>query len=321
MDGKPSVTSASPSDTALFGAEQNGVPSFEGSPVGDQSKGKGAPFSSASKSASSDQDQPGASPKKIHQWTGRANISFKYTKKKIDDLLTKAKKKMAEKLDCNKLECTQCNDSFPGESELRKHFHSEEHLAKVREKSESKTLGDLKAFARVRQFILSRISGPPAKQVTLKEQTQASWPPANEASLLAAANEIPVGTSLDGWFAGDFAPYESSTKYTFPPLGEETDIEAEEIRELKEKIGEMVVEFKKNEGELGYKFENNEYYRTMDVLEQQYSSVQELVTNLVMCSFKVNRKCGGYGERQSNGGGNEEEKASKKRKRTDEAKM
>ena len=176
MDGLRADTSASHSNTALMGAEQNGVPSFEGSPVGDKSKGKGKPFCSAPKGvAISDHDQPGACPKKIHEWTDRANISFEYTKKKIDDLLKKAKKKMA--------------DSFPGESEMRKHYHSEEHLAKVREKSESKTLGDLKTFARVRQFILSRISGPPAKQVTLQGQTAASLL-SDQPSSPAAANEV-----------------------------------------------------------------------------------------------------------------------------------
>jgi len=176
MDGKPADTSACPpSNTAPLG-EQNGLPST------------GKPFGSRA-SALSGVDQPGACPKKIHEWTDRANISFEYTKKKIDDLLKKAKKKMAEKLDCNQLECTQCNDSFPGESELRKHYHSEEHLAKVREKSESKILGDLKTFARVRQFILSRIFGPPAQHVPLQGQTAASLLSAQPSSP-AAANEV-----------------------------------------------------------------------------------------------------------------------------------
>jgi len=210
MDEKPADTSASHSNTALMGAEQNGVPSFEGSPLGDKSKGKGKPFWSAPKGvALSDHDQPGACPKKIHEWTDRANISFEYTKKKINDLLTKAKKKMAEKLakakekdcsDCNQLECTQCNDSFPGESELRKHYHSEEHLAKVREKSESKTSGDLKTFARVRQSILSRIFGPPAHHVPLQGQTRASLPRANQpSSLPAATTEVSENCSRDEW--------------------------------------------------------------------------------------------------------------------------
>ena len=185
MDGKPADTSACPPSNTAPLDEQNGLPST------------GKPFGSRA-SALSGVDQPGACPKKIHEWTDRANISFEYTKKKINDLLTKAKKKMAEKLakakekdcsDCNQLECTQCNDSFPGESELRKHYHSEGHLAKVREKSESKILGDLKTFARVRQFILSRIFGPPAQHVPLQGQTAASLLSAQPSSP-AAANEV-----------------------------------------------------------------------------------------------------------------------------------
>jgi len=94
-------------------------------------------------------------------------------------------------------------------------------------------------------------------------------------------------------------------------------------------LQQIVVELKKNEtkgdglkkGDLGYEFENDKYYKIMSVLEQQYSSVRELVASSVTCSFKLKRKCGSYGERQSNGGRNEEEKASKKRKRADEAKL
>ena len=120
-------------------------------------------------------------------------------------------------------------------------------------------------------------------------------------------------------------------------LKEQNREQGEEIRKLNERLQQMkkemspeclqpiVVEVKKYEtkgddlkkGDLGYEFDNDKYYRIMDVLKQQYSSVQELVANLVTCSVKVNRKGGGYGERQSNGGRNEEEKASKKRKRAE----
>lgn len=86
--------------------------------------------------------------KKIQEWTNEANIGFKYSLKKIEQLLTKAKQKMAQKPDCTKLECTQCKESFHDEGQLRLHYESEEHLVKVREKSESKTLGDLKTFAK-----------------------------------------------------------------------------------------------------------------------------------------------------------------------------
>jgi len=87
-----------------------------------------------------------------------------------------------------------------------------------------------------------------------------------------------------------------------------------------ESLQNMVVELKKYEtkgdltnDDLGYKFGNKEYYRIMSVLKNPYSSVQELVANLVICSFTMNR--GSYEERQSNGGRSEEGKVSKKRKK------
>mmetsp|Transcript_1942 Transcript_1942/g.4253 ORF Transcript_1942/g.4253 Transcript_1942/m.4253 type:complete len:157 (+) Transcript_1942:2721-3191(+) len=108
----------------------------------------------------------------------------------------------------------------------------------------------------------------------------------------------------------------------------------ERLQQMKKEMSpeclqQIVVEVKKNEtkgddlkkGDLGYEFENDKFYKIMYVLERPYSSVWELVANLVTCSVKLKRKCGSYGERQSNGGRNEEEKASKKRKRADEAKM
>ena len=112
----------------------------------------------------------------IRDWVERANISFQYTKKKASELVKKAKEKM-KKSNCNYLECPQCNESFPSEDELCKHFVSEEHLAKVREKSESKTYGDLKTFAGSSQNILSRVLGAPASSVALRVETPASSPP------------------------------------------------------------------------------------------------------------------------------------------------
>ena len=117
----------------------------------------------------------------IRDWVERANISFQYTKKKASELVKKAKEKM-KKSNCNYLECPQCNESFPSEDELRKHFVSEEHLAKVREKSESKTYGDLKTFAGSGQNILSRALGAPASSVALRVETPASSPPPNPPS-------------------------------------------------------------------------------------------------------------------------------------------
>jgi len=76
----------------------------------------------------------------------------------------------------------------------------------------------------------------------------------------------------------------------------------EENRKLRDTSPEclqnIVVELKKNEtkksdlqeDELGYEFVDGTYLRTMYVLERPYSSVRELVANLVVCSFKVKRK-------------------------------
>ena len=109
----------------------------------------------------------------IHEWSGRANVSFRYTKKKADEVIKKANKKM-QKSNCNHLKCTQCNKLFQSDNELRKHFVSKEHLVKVREKSESKTLGDLKKFAKERKNILTRVLG------TLRGETHSNQhiPPA-----------------------------------------------------------------------------------------------------------------------------------------------
>lgn len=117
----------------------------------------------------------------IHNWADK--LSFKYTERKIDELVEKAQKKMT-KSGCNELECTQCNESFRSETELRKHYGSDDHLEKVREKSVSKTLGDLKIFADISQIILSRVLGP------LQEQTQPNLPLTNQPSLPAATAEV-----------------------------------------------------------------------------------------------------------------------------------
>ena len=115
----------------------------------------------------------------IHELTERGNISFKYDEAKMARSVKAAEEKMAEKPDCDHLECTQCKELFPGKPELRKHLNSEQHLAKVREKSEKKTLGDLnKTFTPVRQLILEEIPGLlPAKQVSSQGQTAAGLPP------------------------------------------------------------------------------------------------------------------------------------------------
>lgn len=52
------------------------------------------------------------------------------------------------------------------------------------------------------------------------------------------------------------------------------------------------------EGEVGYKFPNGTLFRSMYVLESRYSSVRELVANLLMCLVTINRECGDYGERK-----------------------
>ena len=79
----------------------------------------------------------------------------------------------------------------------------------------------------------------------------------------------------------------------------------------------IVEEVKKNEMEMGYELENDKFFRIMFVLCRHYSSVLELVANLLVCFIKINRKCGGYGERQlKRGKGDDDmgENAPKKRK-------
>eukprot|EP00986_Skeletonema_menzelii_P020826 scaffold32386_cov154-Skeletonema_menzelii.AAC.2 len=69
--------------------------------------------------------------------------------------------------------------------------------------------------------------------------------------------------------------------------------------------------------EMGYELENDKFFRIMFVLCRHYSSVLELVANLLVCFIKINRKCGGYGERQlKRGKGDDDmgENAPKKRK-------
>ena len=133
---------------------------------------------------------------------------------------------------------------------------------------------------------------------------------------------------------GDLKQHNKQQEEENRKLKEENRKMREQLEQIKiemspECLQQFVVEVKKNEtkgddlkkGDLGYEFENDKFYRIMYVLERPYSSVRELVANLVTCSVKLKRKCGSYGERQSNGGRNEEEKASKKRKKADEAKM
>ena len=79
----------------------------------------------------------------------------------------------------------------------------------------------------------------------------------------------------------------------------------------------IAIKLKKGEEKNGYEFENTKYFRIMSVLHRPHSSVRELVASLLVCSVKINRKCGDYGERQPKRGRDEEkgEKAPKKRKR------
>ena len=178
MDGKRADTSEwSASDTTLLG-DQNELPFVEGNS-----------FCALSRRDISGTDQSGACPTlaKIQEWTDRANISFKYTKKKIEQSVREAKekmrkreaKKMPEESGCNHLECTQCKVSFLSEAELREHYDSDEHLAKVRAKSESKTLGDLKLFARysennyhrqARAYLADREAKAAEKEIEMAKQ-------------------------------------------------------------------------------------------------------------------------------------------------------
>ncbi len=175
MDHKRSDTSErSASNTSLCGApKQNDLPSVSI---------EGVSFCSASSSGDlSDTtptrtNLPGAWSTKIRKWTDEASISFKYTKAKAGQSVRDAKhkmrqrqaKKMAEEIGCNYLECTQCKVSFPSEAGLRGHYDSDEHLAKVRVKSESKTMGDLKIFASASDDIYNRLTR--AREVRVANQ-------------------------------------------------------------------------------------------------------------------------------------------------------
>mmetsp|Transcript_24542 Transcript_24542/g.38537 ORF Transcript_24542/g.38537 Transcript_24542/m.38537 type:complete len:404 (+) Transcript_24542:229-1440(+) len=219
MDGKRADTSEwSASDTTLLG-DKNALPSTKGN-----SFVEGKAFWSPRRDVSGT-GQSGACPTlaKIQEWTDRANISFKYTKKKIEQSLKKAKekmrkreaKKMPEESGCNHLECTQCKVSFLSEAELREHYDSDEHLAKVRAKSESKTLGDLNLFrktcAHMRKFILDKIPLPPPKQPSpplsptaatkkVSEQTQESLLPDQQSLPPPDTTELTtVGNSFDSY--------------------------------------------------------------------------------------------------------------------------
>ena len=101
---------------------------------------------------------------------------------------------------------------------------------------------------------------------------------------------------------------------------DELEEENKRLKRIEEEMSPAVlqniaVELKKNEE--GYEFENTKYFRIMSVLHRPYSSVRELVANVLVCSVKINRKGGDYGERQPKRGRDEDkgEKAPKKRKK------
>ncbi len=205
------ISEWSASDTTLLG-DLNELPFVEGK----------ASCASSGRDVSGT-DQSGACPTlaKIHEWTDRANISFKYTKKKIKQSVKEAKEKMQkreakmkmpEESGCNHLECTQCKVSFLSEAELREHYGSDEHLAKVRAKSESKTLGDLNLFrktcAHMRKFILDKVPLPPPKQPSppssptaatkkVSEQTQESLLPDQQSLPPPDTTEVSEKLSYD----------------------------------------------------------------------------------------------------------------------------
>ena len=101
---------------------------------------------------------------------------------------------------------------------------------------------------------------------------------------------------------------EQNKKLKFLPLEEEMS---------PADLQNIAIKLKKGEEKNGYEFENTKYLRIMSVLHRPHSSVRELVASLLVCSVKINRKCGDYGERQPKRGRDEEkgEKAPKKRKK------
>lgn len=172
MDGSSTTPSVGPFSNREPDKRNLEVPLSPGSPAG-------KPFGLPSAGSLFGDGLTGACPKKIHEWTERGRISFKYTEKKTERLITEAKKKM-EKKKQQHLECAQCNESFSDESELRHHYNGKEHHEKVREKSESKILGDLTKFARVCRVVLRR--SPPTNQSNLTQSND----------LLSTANQVSV---------------------------------------------------------------------------------------------------------------------------------
>lgn len=54
-------------------------------------------------------------------------------------------------------------------------------------------------------------------------------------------------------------------------------------------VQKIVLEVKKSETKGGYRLDNALYHRIMHAAEQHYSSIEELVLNLVACSVTTNR--------------------------------
>ena len=77
----------------------------------------------------------------------------------------------------------------------------------------------------------------------------------------------------------------------------------------------MVVELMKIKKEMGFNLETKSFYRLMDTVSEQYSSVLELMVSIMMSDGTITRLSGNYGERQKRGDEDKEEKAPKKRKK------
>ena len=105
---------------------------------------------------------------KIHEFTDKADISFEYSETKKKASVEAAKKRRDKRMEKSEgddhWDCSMCGETFSDKYELTDHLSSKSHLWKKREKSESKTLGDLKIFRNFSRSLCPltpRLTDPP----------------------------------------------------------------------------------------------------------------------------------------------------------------
>ena len=129
---------------------------------------------------------------KIHEFTDKAGISFEYPEKKKKALVKTAKErrdKRMEKSEGDHWDCSMCGEMFFEEHELKDHFDSEGHLLKVREKSESKTSGDVNTF---HDFCKEMRSHPPRRTYPIQDTLAISYYSEGQQSFLGKDNEVSI---------------------------------------------------------------------------------------------------------------------------------